>query len=105
MVGTDPGERPLLPVACTLGPDDGSTRLKEWRQIASGASTGRHQRPGRLTLTFRNDPPVATELARLVEAERICCSFLGWALTHVGDEWHLEITGSDAELQALPLAL
>src|SRR3954453_23035083 len=96
-------ERQLLPVACTLGPSEGMRRLVEWRQVMSSASVGRDLAGGKLTLRFRDEPTVAEELARLVAAERNCCAFLGWRLTRVGDGWHVEITGDDAELQALSL--
>jgi hypothetical protein len=99
----DQPERQLLPIACTLGPSEGMRRLDDWRQVVSIASVGRHLADGRLTLRFRDEPTVAEVLARLVAAERSCCAFLGWRLARVDNEWHVEITGDDAELQALSL--
>jgi hypothetical protein len=100
-VGPDQAERPLLPIACTLGPDDGMRRLNDWRRVASVGLAGQQSVPGRLTLRFRDEPTVASELERLVAAERDCCAFLGWNLVKVDDGWHVEITGDDAALQAL----
>lgn len=100
---SEPGARPLLPVACTLGADDGAERLSQWRQVASVAAVGRRLVPGKLTLRFRNVATVGVELERLVTAERDCCSYLGWRLVRVNDEWHVEITGADADLEALQM--
>jgi hypothetical protein len=104
-VSPAPDERPLLPIACTLGPQDGAARLEEWRQITASVGLGRTNTPGQLTLRFRDDSGVGDELRRLVDAERACCAFLGWEVTHVDTEWRVEITGTDEELQALPFSL
>lgn len=97
------GGRDLLPIACTLGPDEGAARLAEWQQLGAIAGAGREHAPGRVTLRFRDLPGVGAELERLVAAERACCAFLGWHLVHADAQWHVEVSGSDEELQALPL--
>ena len=65
------------------------------------SAVGRDLAPGRLTLRFRDGPGVGDELTRLVAAERDCCAFLGWRVVHSEDEWRVEITGTDEELQTL----
>ena len=100
----DPEGRPLLPVACTLGAADGAQRLDEWKRISGAAGMGREVTAGRLVLRFRGSPDVGEELERLVSAERLCCSFLGWDLVHVEGKWRVEISGSEDELRSLSIA-
>jgi hypothetical protein len=94
----------VLPVACTLEGAEGGRRLAPWRGVAAVAGAGRQLVPGKLTLRFRDLPGIRSELERLVDAERHCCSFLGWQLVQAEVEWHVEVTGTDEELQALSLA-
>jgi hypothetical protein len=96
--------RQLLPVACTLGPADGGQRLADWRHVTEVAGAGRDIATGKVTLRFHDLPGIASELERLVAGERECCAFLGWQLVHAGNEWHVDITGTDENLQALPLS-
>jgi hypothetical protein len=58
-----------------------------------------------VTLRFRDAPSAGADLARLVAAERNCCSFLGWDLVRGKGEWRLEVSGTDEELQALSIDL
>jgi hypothetical protein len=102
-VTSDADGRRLLPLACTLGPNDGAARLDAWRGVSAAAGRGRTVAAGQVILRFREEPGVGDELRRLVEAERECCAFLGWQLTHAAGEWTVEITGSDEELKALPV--
>lgn len=100
----DPEQRGLLPLACTLGPDEGAARLAEWSRLWEVAGLGRHQDPGQLVLRFRAAAGVEAALGRLVEAERGCCAFLGWELQRDEDGWSLRISGEDDALSSLPLA-
>jgi hypothetical protein len=104
-VTADENGRRLLPIACTLGPTDGAARLEEWRQLHTSAGLGRRVEPGQVTIRFRGESGVGDELRWLVDAERDCCAFLGWELRYVDAEWHVEVTGSDQDLQALPMSL
>jgi hypothetical protein len=100
----DSGDRGSLPIACTLGPVDGSARLLEWRRVADDAGVGKEFSTGRVILRFRDGPGIGDRLQRLVSAERDCCAFLEWKLLHDGtDLWLVEIAGSDEELGSLPL--
>jgi hypothetical protein len=100
-----PENRDQLPIACTLGPEDGTRRLTEWRRITANAGVGQSITTGLVTLTFRDAPGVGDELQRLVAAERDCCAFLGWNVVKTATEWRVEISGSDQELRWLPLAV
>jgi hypothetical protein len=97
-----PENRDLLPVACTLGPADGTQRLAEWRRVTADAGAGRSIATGLVTLKFRDAPGIGAELRRLVAAERDCCAFLGWNVVQTAAEWRVEISGSDEELSSLP---
>ena len=105
MVTPNSSERRLVPIACSLGPSDGAARLAKWRRIAAASGLGQTTEPGRVTIRFRDDAGVANELHRLVAAERDCCAFLGWALVNIDGECRVEVSGSDEELQTLPLYL
>src|SRR4051812_6975202 len=52
-VTIDPSGRPLLPVACTLGPLDGAQRLEEWRRLSATTGLGKELAGGKLTLRFQ----------------------------------------------------
>ena len=93
----------MLPIACTLGADDGRQRIEEWRDVVRRFGTGSRREPGRLTLAFGNDASVGEELGRLVSAERDCCAFLGWELTRTDNGWALTVTGTDEELATVSL--
>ena len=70
---TTNGEPPA--VACTLPPTALDERIRAWRELGSEA-LHRVREPGRVVSTYRNTPETARRLARLVDAERDCCSFL-----------------------------
>ncbi len=100
---TKPGARPLLPIACTLGVQDGAQRIAEWRRLIAEACVSRAAAPGSVRLRFSDRPDVGAELERLVTAETECCAFLGWDLAHDATSWVLTVSGSPEELCALPL--
>ena len=90
-----------LPIACTLGAEDSAQRVTDWRRVLAEAGLGNERNPGQLVLRFADGPRVGAELARLVDAERQCCAFLGWSLTNGNGEWRVLITGADDELRTL----
>jgi hypothetical protein len=100
-VTIDPSGRPLLPVACTLGPVDGAQRLEEWRRLSATTGRGQELAGGKLTLRFRDLPGVREELDRLIAAERECCAFLGWEVAPSEGELQVHITGNPDELRTL----
>jgi MerR family transcriptional regulator, copper efflux regulator len=67
-----------VPIACTLGADEMSTRIDEWNAVLQGV-TARHPLAGGLRVEFGRDSDV-TEIARLAAAEQGCCRFFEFAL-------------------------
>jgi hypothetical protein len=104
-MSAEPDNRGLLPVACTLGLDDGAGRIGDWRRFGQAFGLGRIGGLGEVTIRFRLAPGVEGELERLVAAERVCCPFLSWKITSTPTEWRLVISGEDEALKALPIDL
>lgn len=103
MPDPDPFARPLLPIACTLGVDEGRQRIEDWRAVVRRSGTSTMRDPGVITIEFRDGPEVGAQLTRLVNAERDCCAFLGWELLRTDAGWALRITGTDDELATVSL--
>lgn len=82
-----------VPIACTLGADEMSTRIDEWNAVLQGV-TARHPLAGGVRLEFGPDADV-TEIARLAAAEQGCCRFFDFALV-------LDGRGVALEVHALP---
>jgi hypothetical protein len=73
-------KRTEIPLVCTLEPDDGSTRLARWRALHELADPVARFEDGELEVRYRAAPGVLEELESLASAERICCSFVTWAV-------------------------
>ncbi len=69
-----------LPVACTLGSDDGRARMLRWQQLADRANPAARRSGHRLEVRFEDGPGVQQELELLAAAEQQCCSFVTWAV-------------------------
>ncbi len=95
-----------LPVACTLGPDDGQQRMLRWRELADRA-TPTARRTGRaLEVRFQTGPGVRTELEALAAAEQRCCSFVAWTVTIEADQPVLHVTApADRPADIEPIAI
>ena len=102
-MATSPAGRPLLPLACTLGAEDGAQRLDDWRAVVRDFGTGTQRETGAIIVTFRDGQDVGATLERLVTAERDCCAFLGWERLRTEDAWTVRITGTDEELATVSL--
>jgi MerR family transcriptional regulator, copper efflux regulator len=68
-----------VPIACTLGAGEMSSRLDEWNALLEHVAVRRDLTDG-LRLEFRPGTDV-TDIARLVAAEQTCCGFFEFALT------------------------
>jgi hypothetical protein len=84
--GTMPAEaehaqRTHLPLACTLGPDDGPARLVRWRALHESAAPVTRLLDGQLEVRYRSAPGVQEELQDLAAAEQVCCSFVAWVVS------------------------
>jgi MerR family copper efflux transcriptional regulator len=76
-----------VPIACTLGAGEMSTRLDEWNALLAdkqdllrGVTARRALDDGGLRLQFGTNTDI-TEIARLAAAEQGCCRFFTFALT------------------------
>jgi hypothetical protein len=85
-----------IPVACTLTPAEGLTRMQRWQRLHDAAQRGAAQRDDAVEVTYRWSADVASELEELVEAERECCAFALWDVHAHEDELVLKITARSA---------
>lgn len=84
-----------LPLACTLGPDDGAARLRRWQLLAQ-KSPPRAQCSGhRLEVRWRLQAGVKDELEDLAATERRCCSFVSWSVSSDGPDMVLYVTANE----------
>lgn len=72
-----------LPLACTLGPEDGRSRMLRWQRLHETAGPVAHLDAGRLEVRYRSGPGVQAELTDLAAAEQTCCSFATWSVSEV----------------------
>jgi hypothetical protein len=94
------GDR-LLSAACTLGPEEMRTRLREWTTLRDRSVL--RQEPDGVVLTLPDNTSIAA-LADLVERESECCGFYTFTLTIDGPARELRISagaGREAAVQAL----
>ena len=94
-----------LPVACTLGPDDGSARLRRWQALAEKGGPSARRSGHRLEVSYQAEPGVRDELEALAAAERECCSFVAWEVSQDGDLPVLRVTADPSDPDAVaPIA-
>jgi hypothetical protein len=91
-VGATVRALPLLPEACGLNELERQSRVADWRRLGADAQVSSRLQGTSLEVTFRNHSEVATELHRLIAAERNCCSFLDWSLTSAPDTLTLTVS-------------
>jgi hypothetical protein len=87
-----------LPLACTLGPDDGRARSLRWQRLHERATPVARLDGGRLEVRYRPGPGVREELSALADAERSCCSFAEWTVRVVDGEPTLRVTAAPEAL-------
>lgn len=85
-------EPAALPLACTLGPDDGPARMRRWQALAEKGHPSARRGGHRLEVRYQAQPGVRDELEALAAAERDCCSFVAWEVTQDGPEAVLRVT-------------
>lgn len=88
-----------LPIACSLGPDQGADRMARW-QAVNRSLAGREHRAGVIEARYVGGASLRSELAALVAAERDCCGHLTWELDDAADVVTLRIRGSEDDLDA-----
>jgi hypothetical protein len=75
-----PVAAPAQPIACTLQPAAMPARIARWQAVLTDVRARIRTGDGRLRIELQRDVDLA-ELARLVAAEQLCCSFLAFVLT------------------------
>jgi hypothetical protein len=70
------------PIACALSPDELRDRSEEWQSLNDRALLDVSQEAGRLIASYRAEKGIAARLAELIEAEKECCPFLHFEMTH-----------------------
>jgi hypothetical protein len=90
-----------LPVACTLGPDDGRGRMLRWQRLDQRAAPVARLVDGQLEVRYRPGEGIQEELAELAAAEQICCSFATWEVSSVKGQPVLRVTASAEDPDAV----
>ncbi len=67
-----------MPVACTLGPNDGAARMRQWHALSEKGHPGARRRGHLLEVRYQPELGLREELEALAAAERRCCSFVAW---------------------------
>jgi len=94
-----------LPLACTLGPEDGRSRMLRWQQLREDAAPVARLDGGRLEVRYQSGPGVQAELSDLAAAEQTCCSFVTWSVSEVEDQPVLHVLAPADTPEALePIA-
>lgn len=94
-----------LPLACTLGPEDGRSRLLRWQRLHEVAAPVAHLDGGQLEVLYEPAPGVQEELAELAAAEQTCCAFVVWRVSAVEGHPVLHVTApKEAPAAVTPIA-
>jgi hypothetical protein len=96
MESADRPEVVQLPIACTLGPDDGAARMQRWEALSAKARPSARRSGHLLEVRYRPEPGIHEELQALAAAERQCCSFADWKVTQEQDHVVLHIRADPA---------
>jgi hypothetical protein len=99
--GSEDAKRIELPVACTLGPDEGSARLVRWKALHASATPVSRLVGNELEVRYRGAPGVQEELEELAFAEQSCCAFLEWHLNDDHGQPVLRVIAPDGSLDGL----
>jgi hypothetical protein len=75
-----------LPIVCTLGPEALKARRENLLAALLQRSSGRTELPDGLRLRFTADAQILADIARTVDAERLCCRFLSFTITVTPDD-------------------
>ena len=81
----DEPEAAGMPVACTLGPNDGAARMRRWEALSKQGLPTARRRGHLLEVRYQLTLDLHEELEALAAAERECCSFVAWNVTQDQD--------------------
>ncbi len=88
----DNPEAAAVPIACTLSPDDGATRMRRWEALSEKGRPNARRRGHMLQVRYQPDLGIREELEALAAAERQCCSFVSWTVSQDQDHVVLHVT-------------
>ncbi len=88
---------PEIPVACTLGPEDGTERMRRWQQLVQHAKPTTRRIGHQLEVQFRPGSGVRDELEALAAAEQQCCAFVAWTVAVDTGQPVLHVTASSEQ--------
>jgi hypothetical protein len=88
-------DRVDLPVACTLGLEDGAERMRRWKQLGERATPTARRTGRELEVRFHPGPGVREELEALAAAEAECCAFVAWTVLLDGGQPVLRVTAPE----------
>jgi hypothetical protein len=91
-----------LPIACSLDASEGGERLVGWRNLAAGGASIVHRGDDQVVVRYHRRPGV---LEALAAAERRCCSFADWEVTHDTEHAELHIQSNPEGLAAIAALL
>ena len=86
-----------LPIACSLGATDLSSREREWQSVLEAALIETAAVPAGVRLRLTNNSETLAGIERLVGLERDCCAWIEWTLTDLGSSLSLEATAQTQE--------
>jgi hypothetical protein len=95
------GMRELPLIACSLSASDLPERRRRWRALLDGALLERREIPAGMRLELAARDGVVEELGELAALERECCAFASFEVRTVGDRVRLDVTSSDAGIEAV----
>jgi hypothetical protein len=101
MTRTDSSDLSELPIACTLGPDQGAQRLDRWKALSANGRPTARRNGHRLEVRYPSGPGIGEELEALAAAESLCCSFADWNVTHEKDHVVLHATSDPSRPDAI----
>jgi hypothetical protein len=88
-------------VACTLSPEELSTRGRRWLRLRDRGAVHVATIPTGLRLRFPADSRVEHELRELADLERECCGFAEWVVTAEGEWVFLDVTAEGEAVSAV----
>ena len=71
--------------------------MRRWSVLAEKSAPRARRSGNRVEVRWQLDADDATELAALVEAERVCCSFVSWTVSSEGTQRVLTVTADPAK--------
>lgn len=93
------------PIACALSPNDLGDRLARWQSLNDQALVDVAHEAGRLRARYRGEEGVARRVLDLIEAEKGCCPFLHFEVSHHGDIVSVVLTYPPEAAGLIPLSV